>query len=679
MASSSSQVDWEGDDWERPYQQRQHGAEAEGDEADVSPAEAGEMLVRFLLDLLYSNSLSARSLCVICWWAHKAGAQGIVSDYMVRPDAQSGKFHAKVDSADGTDLRQASQNMYRARVPQTAKHDMIRTVHEMIVQLPHEELAHEAAANPQAATGPSDPEWTEAYHSHPVVRAHPGQVVMPYALYLDGISFTRTDSLLGVFVYSMYTLKRHLCAVLRRSSMCKCGCKGWCTLYEVFRVIRWSMGCLARGEWPSARHDGPFGEHDQQRREKAGQSLGFFGALLHLKGDWSEFAHTLGFADWSSRLYGCIFCSATRENRFEVTGFTPFTSPWTKLRHEDMEIACGQCELWRTLSRKQHAEVRAALRNDKSRDGGAGRCLIVDLPDLHLLRKDRLEPHEGLPDVAAFDAISTFPCRVLFWRRSNETRCRHRNPLFDRAIGVTIDSLAVDKLHSLYLGPAQVWSCHALWKLLVSDVFETGLRGEPLYKESLQRILAQLWPWYKRRRAERPNEELCEIQALTVKMLGNKPTTPQLNLKAKETKDFFPFVLEVLKTMQRRVLDEKKEFLIAAGEALARYLDLLKAAPRNVTDEQLQGMYDCVKRHVLLSQRAGVPLKPKHHMILHLVERTARGGNPNFYATFSDEGINRVLKKVGQAAHRSVWEMRVFSHFGKAEAGRVARKRALDD
>ena len=86
-------------------------------------------------------------------------------------------------------------------------------------------------------------------------------------------------------------------------------------------------------------------------------------------------------------------------------------------------------------------------------------------------------------------------------------------------------------------------------------------------------------------------------------------------------------------------------------------------------------MYDSVKRHIVAAQKAGVVMRPKHHLMLHMVERTAKHGSPNYYSTFEDEGINRLLKQVGQAAHRSVWEARVFLHFEKVEEIRAAKRR----
>ena len=119
------------------------------------------------------------------------------------------------------------------------------------------------------------------------------------------------------------------------------------------------------------------------------------------------------------------------------------------------------------------------------------------------------------------------------------------------------------------------------------------------------------------------------------------------------------------------------EFLICAGEGLQDYFSLLAESPRNVPPVLLQRMYDAMKKHIMLSQRAGVHMKPKHHLVLHMVARTSKHGNPGYYATFTDEGINKLLKKVGQSAHRSVWEIRCLVRFGNVEEARQSKKRGL--
>jgi hypothetical protein len=201
----------------------------------------------------------------------------------------------------------------------------------MVVQLPHECFLEEMRENPHAAEGPLDPEWTEQYRQHPVVLRNQVATVMPYAFYLDGISFTNSDSLLGMIVYSLH---RHLCCVIRRSNFCCCGCKG----YPIFAVLKWSFDCLAQRTWPTKSHSGDWAATGSSeaaagqqpvRPRLAGTPLGFHGALLHVKGDWDEFAHTLGFADWNSELFCCLFCKATRANRYDIAGSR--TTTWNGL------------------------------------------------------------------------------------------------------------------------------------------------------------------------------------------------------------------------------------------------------------------------------------------------------------------------------------------------------------
>ena len=50
--------------------------------------------------------------------------------------------------------------------------------------------------------------------------------------------------------------ERTLFCMLDKSFLCKCGCKGRHSIDAALSVFCWSMGCLARGQYPTARHDG---------------------------------------------------------------------------------------------------------------------------------------------------------------------------------------------------------------------------------------------------------------------------------------------------------------------------------------------------------------------------------------------------------------------------------------
>ena len=67
------------------------------------------------------------------------------------------------------------------------------------------------------------------------------------------------------------------------------------------------------------------------------------------------------------------------------------------------------------------------------------------------LRKgDRLEPKADLWDTSDFDT-KPLPFTCVLWRPGNESLDKHRCPLMDEAIGITIQTLMIDVLHTLYL------------------------------------------------------------------------------------------------------------------------------------------------------------------------------------------------------------------------------------
>jgi hypothetical protein len=112
MASSSKTDSWESADRDwllKPPKPEDSDSASSEDEKEPSPEEAGELLFMFVLELFYTRSLSARSLCVICYWAAKAGTLGPAVNYSLKPDSASGHFQRKVDSFTGINLQTAAQ------------------------------------------------------------------------------------------------------------------------------------------------------------------------------------------------------------------------------------------------------------------------------------------------------------------------------------------------------------------------------------------------------------------------------------------------------------------------------------------------------------------------------------------------------------------------------------------
>ena len=109
-------------------------------------------------------------------------------------------------------------------------------------------------------------------------------------------------------LHTLSTQKRHLLLSIRLNDLCKCGCRGWCTLHPLLLSVAWSMKVLVQGQRPTTRHD--IALLDDQLcglRESHGEYLGFTAVALWLNGDWAEASHTLGLPSVASKHAPCPF------------------------------------------------------------------------------------------------------------------------------------------------------------------------------------------------------------------------------------------------------------------------------------------------------------------------------------------------------------------------------------
>jgi len=185
--------------------------------------------------------------------------------------------------------------------------------------------------------------------------------------------------------------------------------------------------------------------------------------------------------------------------------------------------------------------------------------------------------------------------------------------------------------------------------------------------------------WYKQQRAK-GGPPLSEFGDLTLSMLHTKALCT-MTAHAVETRHLMPFLLGLLEKYRVRIGERSARNFQAAGEALIA-MDVgfaeMGARPSNA---QAAAAYANYKKFMQYSKLAGIPMKPKCHQLRHMVDRCLEHGSPNMYSTFEDEGLNAVLRSVGRAAHRSVWEYRVFQFFTRSRdqpAPGSQRKRPRD-
>ena len=69
-------------------------------------------------------------------------------------------------------------------------------------------------------------------------------------LYVDAAPYTKYDSFYVISWNPIHSRTRHVITVVRKQQLCRCGCKGKCTINAVMRVIAWSMLALRAGKHP---------------------------------------------------------------------------------------------------------------------------------------------------------------------------------------------------------------------------------------------------------------------------------------------------------------------------------------------------------------------------------------------------------------------------------------------
>ena len=646
-------------------------SDEEGSERGDDVGSPGYQLIWFLLGLLAKCTLNAKDFCIICYWAARAGAAGDCSVYGKAPGRQTGAYQRHLDKL--LPARPVEGAYYRLSVPQSTRQGLNRVSREIPVVIPYEALTREFEVTPALREGiderTRDRDWEKAYNEHPSVKRaieRRSALPEPLALYLDGIRFTRqtsagrVDTMLLFTIYSLTTCRRHLIAAVRKSAFCKCGCKGWCTIYPILLFIAWAIAAMDAGRRPATRHDGS--PWEGVWAEIAGSALPFQAVLLDVKGDWAEFCHSLGFPTWQSWFHPCFCCGVRRDALYNFGAITMLDTGWGDA--VVYEQACAQCEIivWVT------EEVRGAIMGigelfyDKRERGYGGRALrndVVISDQLTLRAGDRLEPTPELVDVGEFET-KPVPYRAKFWRRrlAPDGACmdavNHRNPLFSEELGTSPErTLAIDTLHTLYSGVIMRFNATAIWAVIESNPWQCQGTEEVQHDRTLGLIRAHQENWYKRN--DVPPD--MRLGCLTMAMIGDKEA-PELKTKAAETGILLGWAIALLGEHERAV--HMGTELLASGNALASYMELLDASPRVVDFATCTKLLDYCLRHLILFGAAGGVYTPKHHLFVHMTLKIEVHGNPKHHSTFVDETLNGAVALVAGKAHRANWESRIF-------------------
>ena len=144
------------------------------------------------------------------------------------------------------------------------------------------------------------------------------------------------------------------------------------------------------------------------------------GALVQIKGHWSEWCTSLGFPNWNTTAAPCIFCDCNKTNMLNFAALSlEGHAEWTLHDSAMYTKACESCEIHIRLEIGME-EARREICNDLNtvdkKSGIGGRVLKNGVPKFGLKANDRLEPSVGLPDPFKLEE-QQLSCTILFWRR----------------------------------------------------------------------------------------------------------------------------------------------------------------------------------------------------------------------------------------------------------------------
>ena len=406
---------------------------------------------------------------------------------------------------------------------------------------------------------------------------------------------------------------RYLVAAVQKKLLCPYGCRGWCTFFPLFEMLRWSCSAIAEGMHPSGRHDGKgWLPSDVRRQSMSGRPVYAHCAVPFIKGDWSEYGSTLGFPTWADGLRPCFLCNVNLEglDANEETTLTTATS--RENQAGEYSAACDRCEHKLLLTARTRDEFLRAgkLFYDKRQGGSRGRALYM--PVLGLQPLDRIGPSSSMSVVGDLDTLSVFPVEVTFWRPANETLARHRCPLFDPSLGLEpCVCLTVDLLHALHLGVMNTFCRDGLWLLILDGTWGKCATQEETVDLPTHCIAHEIDAWYKRRHATHPLDHLTRFH-LSRKKLGDI-SHRACRSKDAETNGLCIWLVEAL--FRHRRLGKEVTKMAEAGRNLLDMVDILNAHGWSHPQAAVADAFRHYQRFLVLTVgHAGA--RPKRHLLL---------------------------------------------------------------
>jgi hypothetical protein len=356
------------------------------------------------------------------------------------------------------------------------------------ISLPHERFFELLEQRPADFNTVDINDLPGTYASHPVVLERGHADTVPLTLYSDGVPFSKTDSFICWYWSSAVdpNRKRHLICTVKKSDLCQCSCKGWCTMQVIQKVIAWSFSALAAGTFPPLDHNQkPFSQ--ELRELHRGLPFGKYGALVEYRADLLEYVSCFGFTNWTHVQHPCFCCNASRADMFNFAR-TLALCPWRPRQRSDFNDDLGACVTKRYV--QSRAQLRRLLRcMELSRKYG-GFALVRPFPELHLPVGWIVICDENLLDwhalVGTGGSIGVdMPGWLTFFNAANTSNIKFWSPLFTIR-GFSVDCLHLDFMHVFDLDISQYVAGEVMLKLIDAKFAQSAEERGPARMPSSQ-------------------------------------------------------------------------------------------------------------------------------------------------------------------------------------------------
>jgi hypothetical protein len=242
---------------------------------------AGKQLRKLLLTEVTDGTLPADRCALLCHYISVSHGIG-VEDLAVLPDQLKHASH-HINTVVAKEFR--SPDLDYVATPMFLKSHNRRKAVDQPVQYAYAAVAKDFDnhVEPLAVDTYQHPSFAD----HVVVKraraanCHWSRVI-PLQLFWDGVAYSSRDEFWSVYFTNLRSGKKWLSWIIRADDMCKCGCKGWCTVYPLLLSLCYDLNAGAQGRSPTL----PFCASSSKFMPRGcDNELGVFLAVMDITGD----------------------------------------------------------------------------------------------------------------------------------------------------------------------------------------------------------------------------------------------------------------------------------------------------------------------------------------------------------------------------------------------------------